>query len=230
MKYLLTLLCFLVACNSQLIGEEPPAPPLPKSQSVNKATPYKDYHKRVFKLDAGGRSASGFAYNKNLIITAAHFCANLDDDESVSVRIHYVNKRGKVNFLKKGKVEKKSKKKDVCTIRKNDHGLLTLPLTKKYKDVKVMDKVIVGGAPFGYFPYLDEGYVMNPRARFDDERFDKTLLIKATGTYGISGGPVINRDGEVIGIAQAKHPNFDDVLLAVKSSKIKMFMSDHYGK
>ena len=84
--------------------------------------------------------------------------------------------------------------------------------------------------PLSYFPYLESGYVMYTRHRDKDKRFDKKLIIKAAGTHGLSGGPVINRKGKVIGMIHGKPINFDNVLIAVRSSDLKVFLIKNYGK
>ena len=235
MKYLVAFLMCLSACNPDVFRTTsffapPPAGTIQKQKIVKKKLSSNKWHQHIIMLQSSTGGASGFAVDRNKFITAAHFCSAISLEQADKIRIHYVNSANKIKVLKNANVEIYNLSMDVCVVRKNNHGIPAIPLAKRYKDVRIMDPVIVGGAPLGYFPYLDRGYVMSTRGSDINKKFDKVLIIKATGTYGISGGPIINRHGEVIGIVQAKPEKFNEILIAVRSSVIKKFLVNYYGK
>ncbi len=240
MKYFLILFMCLTACGSEPMSLLPPEAlpepvpvviaPVPKPKPKPKVQKFVgSWQHRILLLKTKTGLSSGFAIDKDKIITAAHFCSDMD--QKTKIQVYYMDRNNKIKFFRNARIDKISEKVDVCVLKKKDHGLVISPLAK-YRNVKVFDPVMIGGAPLGFFPYLDKGYVMQTRNRdrSNHGRFDKALMIKGLGTYGLSGGPVMNQRGEIIGMINGKHKLFDGVLFAVRSSAIKRFLVKSYGK
>jgi S1-C subfamily serine protease len=69
------------------------------------------------------------------------------------------------------------------------------------------DKVVATGFPFGIGPSVSAGVVSGLRREFDDpskhQKFSNLIQFDAAVNPGNSGGPLVNRDGEVVGIVTA---------------------------
>ncbi len=66
------------------------------------------------------------------------------------------------------------------------------------QDVTYGDTVGAFGNPIGYFYYFSKGQVVSPRRTTDDGQL--YTLINATVYPGMSGGPVFNSNGQVVGL------------------------------
>jgi S1-C subfamily serine protease len=69
------------------------------------------------------------------------------------------------------------------------------------------DKVVATGFPFGIGPSVSAGVVSGLKREFDDpsrhQKFTNLIQFDAAVNPGNSGGPLVNRDGEVVGIVTA---------------------------
>jgi S1-C subfamily serine protease len=69
------------------------------------------------------------------------------------------------------------------------------------------DKVVATGFPFGIGPSVSAGVVSGLKREFDDpsrhQKYTNLIQFDAAVNPGNSGGPLVNRDGEVIGIVTA---------------------------
>jgi S1-C subfamily serine protease len=69
------------------------------------------------------------------------------------------------------------------------------------------DEVVASGFPFGIGPSVSAGVVSGLKREFDDpdnkRKFTNLIQFDAPVNPGNSGGPLVNRDGEVVGIVTA---------------------------
>jgi len=69
------------------------------------------------------------------------------------------------------------------------------------------DKVVATGFPFGIGPSVSAGVVSGLKREFEDpgrhQRYTNLIQFDAAVNPGNSGGPLVNRDGEVVGIVTA---------------------------
>ena len=182
----------------------------------------------------GSIVASGFAIDKERIITAGHFCISVEMGQIVgalepTIQISVVNANDEIATLPGATIIALDEKKDVCLVHRPIHGVRPLPFIDDYSDVKMLDKVTVAGAPLGFFPYITSGEVISP-AIAGPSSVSNRLLLNVAATHGISGGPIVNDRGEVIGIAMSKPAQFDHILFCVRSSTIKTFLKEIHGK
>jgi serine protease DegQ len=69
------------------------------------------------------------------------------------------------------------------------------------------DKVVATGFPFGIGPSVSAGVVSGLKREFDDpsrhQKYSNLIQFDAAVNPGNSGGPLVNRDGEVVGVVTA---------------------------
>jgi serine protease DegQ len=82
------------------------------------------------------------------------------------------------------------------------------------------DTVVATGFPFGIGPSVTSGVVSGLRREFDDpkghQKFTNLIQFDAAVNPGNSGGPLVNRDGEVVGIVTAiLNPTAEGVFVGI---------------
>lgn len=128
----------------------------------------------------------------------------ISPDGIILTSLHVVNKAKNIEITtSSGKVYKG---KVIAILRdKNDLALVKINTTEQMQtikfgdseNVKVGERVLAIGNPFGFKGTLTTGIV----SRIDYQR--KKIQTDAAINPGCSGGPLINLDGEVIGINQS---------------------------
>jgi len=178
--------------------------------------------------------ASGFPIDNDTIITAGHFCMNaymgaITGELVEGVEVVYVNRNNELAVMSGGQIDAINEKMDLCVIKRPKHGVVPFKLDSK--KVQVHDEVVVVGAPAGFFPVTEVGRVIMPSTRdFPIVDLNDRLALSVSGTSGNSGGPVLNDQGEVIGVVMAKLGSYDKIMIAVKLDTIKQFLVEEYGK
>ena len=86
---------------------------------------------------------------------------------------------------------------DLALLKINTHKPLKTIIIGNSKNIKVGQKVLAIGNPFGFSGTLTQGIV----SRIDYKR--NKIQTDAAINPGSSGGPLLNTSGEVIGINQA---------------------------
>ena len=94
-------------------------------------------------------------------------------------------------------VAKMKDKKDLALLKIEPKEALSTVSFGDSEDVKVGQKVLTIGNPFGFSNTLTQGIIS--RIDYVKNRFQTDAAINP----GCSGGPVLNSDGEVIGISQS---------------------------
>ena len=170
-----------------------------------------------------GFSATGFAVDKNHILTAGHFCESfikgLANGEVVnSIEALYFNGD---NFKKKNgyKVVRVDNKNDICLLKRGWHSLSVVSFGL---NAGVGDKVSVLGAPIGIFPSKVDGYIIQPNNRiYGDKSLIGTLMISAVVHPGNSGSPIYNKNNKVVGMLIGV---IGPIGVAVRASALSLFL------
>lgn len=158
---------------------------------------------------------TGFAVNRTQVVTAGHCTARLrQHGDKLDARII-------TNYGKKYKVEVAAQSFSIANAGgrgsdngqpKTDLGLLTLKNNAKvrptvvaqlgYSKPAIGDKVFVSGWPAENAYSITEGEVfsLGTSPVVDGEEADNWLAYNAQTFGGNSGGPVFNKDGEVVGV------------------------------
>lgn len=133
---------------------------------------------------------SGFFVNKNGdVITNFHVVKNASRIEIITFDERRYNVRGIVSD---------NKMADLIQIATNvpSNKVKSLNITKKLP--KIGDRILVLGSPLGFEQTVSDGLISGIR---EIPTFGKIIQISAPVSPGSSGGPVVNLNGEVVGIA-----------------------------
>ncbi|MEO6221289.1 MAG: serine protease [Ginsengibacter sp.] len=161
-------------------------------------------------------SATGFlADGKGYIITNAHVVNNARN-------LIVENKKGEQFYAKAVYVNKTT---DLAILKITDtsfHKLTDLPYTFSKSATELGEHIFTLGYPREEVVY-GEGYLSAKSGLFGDTA---SYQISISVNPGNSGGPVVNRKGEIIGIISSKETNADGVVFAIKSKNIYTALKD----
>ncbi|KAL7875925.1 hypothetical protein AOLI_G00108880 [Acnodon oligacanthus] len=174
-------------------------------------------------------SGSGFVISETgLIVTNAHVVSSttpVSGRQQLKVQMH----DGDVYEATIKDIDKKS---DIATIKINPQKKLPVLLLGHSADLRPGEFVVAIGSPFALQNTVTTGIVSTA------QRDGKELGIKdsdmdyiqtdAIINYGNSGGPLVNLDGEVIGINTLKVAA--GISFAIPSDRITRFLNDSMGK
>lgn len=163
------------------------------------------------KMGRGAISGTAWAIDRDHLITAGHVCGAFielkDAGVAKDLTITYLSPNGYQISKKANEIEilLSDSANDICILKYQRHGFVPLKLAK---DVAFGETVYVIGAPLGLLGFVFQGMVVNLGIDFGESMKNK-MVISAAATGGNSGGPVVNQNGEVIGILIAGSTSFD---------------------
>jgi len=230
MKKILALMCamFLGACTFQI---NVPPPSMKESGNPGEQAFGSVGSVWVKAKDLPAKlSGSAFAIDKDHLLTAAHVCvavAELQDMGILEDKIYLtvLNRNDELGIVDKVEIEEIDEPHDICLLKRPRHGLAPLKLVKNYDEqVTFRSKVWVIGAPAGMMVDSQPGRVMNPNMTEERIPLKGKLLVSGAATGGNSGGPVINENGEVVGILVMGHSTYDHLSICVRASVIQRFL------
>lgn len=154
----------------------------------------KDYSNSVTLLSVSRNNktviaATGYAINKDTLVTAAHFCIS-------AAELMVFDNADLVAGNKKARIKRISDKDDLCLLYQPNHGLDPLPISNKKYPIR-SDVLIVGfpqGIVLGHYKGEITGYDVEP----DIPILKDLIVISAPSVGGLSGSPCMV-DGNVIG-------------------------------
>ncbi len=117
---------------------------------------------------------------------------------------------------------------DLAVLRiREDSGLPSVPMGNS-EDLMIGETVIAIGNPFGFSHTVTTGVVsaLNRSIRTDDRVFHEFIQIDASINPGNSGGPLLNINGELIGINTAIYAKAQGIGFAIPISKVRKIISD----
>ncbi len=157
----------------------------------------------VFKINTSTGSGSGFYLSeKNILVTNFHVvqgCRTVavedQQKERFPAKVIFVNPFTDIAFLRP------------------THNLKPRPAPfDSFAKVTNREQVYVLGFPFG-MPYTEtKGIVSSPRQLMEGRHYIQT---DAAVNPGNSGGPVVNSEGQLIGITTSKFTNADNIGFAI---------------
>ncbi len=157
---------------------------------------------------------SGFFVRRNLIATnyhviegAARGTAKLVDKDT-TYAIEGITATDKTN--------------DLALLKVTVYGIKPLPLGDS-DTVRIGETVYVAGNPLGLEGTVSDGIIISRRDRDAKERFQMTAPISP----GSSGGPVLNRKGEVIGVSVSAYRGLyaQNLNFAIPSNALKTLLA-----
>uniref|UniRef100_A0AAQ5XAN0 HtrA serine peptidase 1 n=1 Tax=Amphiprion ocellaris TaxID=80972 RepID=A0AAQ5XAN0_AMPOC len=183
------------------------------------------YRKMIFsKREVAVASGSGFVVSEDgLIVTNAHVVANK----------HRVKVELKSGATYDAKIKDIDEKADIALI-KIDTPQMKLPvlLLGRSADLRPGEFVVAIGSPFSLQNTVTTGIVSTTQRggkelglRNSDMDYIQTDAII---NYGNSGGPLVNLDGEVIGINTLKVTA--GISFAIPSDKIRQFLAESHDR
>ena len=110
---------------------------------------------------------------------------------------------------------------------REDSGLPSVPMGSS-EDLMIGETVIAIGNPFGFSHTVTTGVVsaFDRSIRTDDRVFHEFIQIDASINPGNSGGPLLNINGELIGINTAIYAKAQGIGFAIPISKARKIISD----
>lgn len=180
-------------------------------------------------------SATAFAYDKDHLLTAAHVCLAILEiqifvTKEKSVNITYLDQNGKSKLINDVSVKTISDTDDICMLVKKDHGLRPVVFVDSLAEVKVRDEVVIIGAPLGVAIGEFHGHVMDLYSQLKHPMAFGRLIVSSASTGGVSGSPVFNAYGEVVGILVAGPSGFDHIGICVGVDAVHKFLKDNKYK
>lgn len=123
---------------------------------------------------------------------------------------------------------------DLAVLRINSDDNLPSVAMGTSEDLMIGETVIAIGNPFGFSHTVTTGVVssLDRSVRTDDRVFHEFIQIDASINPGNSGGPLLNIDGELIGINTAIFASAQGIGFAIPISKARKIISDliEYGQ
>jgi serine protease Do len=170
------------------------------------------------KFEANFRATGFLVDGSGYIITNAHVVNNARN-------IIVENKKGDQFFAKAVYVNKIT---DLAILKISDTSfkkVTNLPYTFPKSSTELGEHIFTLGYPREEIVY-GEGYLSAKSGYFGDTT---SYQISISVNPGNSGGPVINKNGEIIGIISSKETNADGVVFAIKSKNIYNALKDLKG-
>ncbi|XP_068597195.1 serine protease HTRA1A-like [Brachionichthys hirsutus] len=175
------------------------------------------------KREVAVASGSGFVVSEDgLIVTNAHVVANK----------HRVKVELKSGGSYDAKIKDVDEKSDIALIKIDAPTKLSVLLLGRSSDLRPGEFVVAIGSPFSLQNTVTTGIVSTtqrggrelglPNSDMDYIQTDAII------NYGNSGGPLINLDGEVIGINTLKVTA--GISFAIPSDKIRQFLAESYDR
>jgi len=159
----------------------------------------------LVQVEAGNRSRQGSGFvvdQEGLILTNHHV---IRDATNATVRLSSGDVYDRVSVMAV------DERRDLAVLKIAGFGLPTLPLGNS-DSVRIGTDVIAIGSPLGLENTVSTGIVSGRRT---EPKGFQLLQITAPASTGSSGGPVLLRDGRVVGIAASQFRNGQNLNFAV---------------
>ena len=206
----IAIIVFLLFCT---INTAPAQTTMPAEDIAEKALAATVY---LEMKDTNGKTlgiGSGFFVKPNLIATNYHVIEGAAKGTAKLV--------GKFTRYKIEGVTATDKTNDLAILKVTAYSIRPLSLGDSDK-VRIGETVYVAGNPKGLEGTFSDGIISSQRDMLTKERLQMTAPISP----GSSGGPVLNKKGEVIGVSFAGHPALDaqNLNFAIPSKYLKKLL------
>lgn len=166
----------------------------------------------IFVIQSDNSLGSGFSVGNNCIITNEHV---IENEKNITVLTY-----GEEKY--EAEVYCSSKKLDIAVLYlKTDVVLVPL---KCCQDIAVGDDVYAIGAPINMAYTLTKGIISSKNREIGNQKFIQT---DAAINSGNSGGPLLNSDGQVVGVNSYKMSDTEGIGLAIPISEVINYLSEN---
>lgn len=156
-------------------------------------------------------SGTAFSIAPNYLISAAHLCSRAKQSH-LSMKLEVLSKGTIQELWATIQIVDFDEKSDVCLLHIDKQVLKPLPIAKH--NPEPLDQVLIFGAPLGVHGMLTKGYI----AFFDPK--EKMFMLSCPAFGGNSGSPVLNADGEIIGVLVQGAPIYPQLSIATSYKNI----------
>lgn len=167
----------------------------------------------VFVVLSDNALGSGFALGEHCVITNAHVIQNTSD-------VNITAYDGKIYHAD---VYCKDDDLDIAVLSVPSSDFIPLAIGNT-ADIKIGEDVIAIGAPNGMSYTLTKGTLSSNKRIISGESY---LQIDAALNEGNSGGPLLNANGDVIGMNTMKMNNSEGLGLAIPIDRILLYMENN---
>jgi S1-C subfamily serine protease len=199
-----------------------------------------DYYKSTVKVsieaeELGTMIGTAFAIDSNRFMTAGHFCIEAYELQikgfaKGKIKMTYVNNNDELSSIEGLEIDAVDEVSDLCVLKMKRHGIKPFKFPKEYT-TKIHDLITIVGSPMGFYPFEATGRVIEPiSSGYGNDQLNGRLIIGAPGTGGVSGGPVVNEKGEVIGVMIAGTSAFPNILFCSNLNSIHTFLKQEYNE
>ncbi len=200
-----------------------PAQPLSDgklSNGLDFSNLYQNVRESVVQIVAGDATGSGWVYDNTHVVTNFHVIESTNDVEIVLYD----------GATLRGKIVGKDQYSDLAVISVTlPQGIRLRPLSiGDSLKLKVGERVVAVGAPFGLTGSITQGIVSQTgrllQAPGTQYSIPNVIQIDAPINPGNSGGPLMNLNGEVVGVTSAGVTTggaFEGIGLVIPSSSVK---------
>ncbi|MBE8162468.1 MAG: PDZ domain-containing protein [Bdellovibrionaceae bacterium] len=160
--------------------------------------------------------------SKGLIITNAHVIANAN---IITVKVAKDNKE----YI--AKIIGQDKSSDIALIKINTKYQLPFASLGSSQALQVGQWVAAFGNPYGYSHTMTKGIISAKGREIDELNRFPFLQTDASINKGNSGGPLVNMQGEVIGVNSAIDPRAQGIGFAIPIDNVKSILKElkEYG-
>ncbi len=206
----ITIIVFLIFCTINTASAQTTMPAEDIAEKALAATVYLEMK------DTNGKTlgiGSGFFVKPNLIATNYHVIEGAAKGTAKLV--------GKFTTYRIEGVTATDKQNDLALLKVTAYGIKPLSLGDSDK-VRIGETVYVAGNPKGLEGTFSDGIISSKRSEDTKERLQMTAPISP----GSSGGPVLSKKGEVVGVSFAGHPALDaqNLNFAIPSKYLKKLL------
>lgn len=163
---------------------------------------------------------SAFAIDKDRLVTAAHVCLGILEIQIFntgrpSIVLQKYDSKGALLSLYGSSVDEIHTTQDLCILKRTAHKLPPVSFGD-YSKVAARDLVTIIGSPAGIGIATFDGKVINPKHPSPSPWYKDRLIVSAAATGGVSGSPVFDSKGLVIGVLVAGHMTFDHMSICIR--------------
>lgn len=198
--------------------------------SVSKLSVADIAYSNVLQLEDAMGTGSGFVIErsgKKYIVTNAHVIETAKDMEKNVLVYTYTGKEYKVKFIGADSFY------DISVFEFDEEADSTVfPLKFSDGNYKIGETVYAIGNPLGYFPYTVTQGIISAKNRQGQNAKSGYLQSSAMLSAGNSGGPLVNENGELIGVNTLGSQKAQQLNFALESRILDRVINDiiEFGK